>query len=126
MVPVVGRRINREGVVLLGWGRAILLQLAHPLVAAGVGQFSDFDTGAGGYMRRVHRTVGGMLAITFGTPEQARQAIDRINSIHDRVNGTLQEPAGRFPAGTPFSAHDPQLLLWVHATLVESMALTYA
>jgi uncharacterized protein (DUF2236 family) len=121
----VGRKINREGVVLLGWGRAILLQVAHPLVAAAVSEFSDFNQGAAGYLRRVHRTVGGMLAITFGTPEQAQAVIDRINGIHDEVHGALPEATGPFPAGTRYSARDPELLLWVHATLVDSMLVTY-
>ena len=121
----IGRKINREGVVLLGWGRAILMQIAHPLVAAAVSEFSDFDRDVAGYLRRVHRTVGGMLAITFGTPEEARRVIDRINGIHDQVHGTLREAAGPFPAGTRYSARDPELLLWVHATLVDSMMAAY-
>ncbi len=125
MVPVVGRRINREAVVLLGWGRAILLQLAHPLVAAAVNDYSGFDRSAGGYVRRVRRTVGGMLEITFGSPERAREAIGHINRIHQRISGTLEEPAGIFPAGTQYSATDPALLLWVHATLLDSMMLIY-
>ena len=58
---VVARKINREAVVLLGWGRAILLQFSHPLVAAGVRDFSHFDHSAESYVRRVRRTVGGML-----------------------------------------------------------------
>jgi uncharacterized protein (DUF2236 family) len=122
---MVGRKINREGVVLLGWGRAILLQLAHPLVAAGVQDFSHFDQTAGGYVRRVRRTVGGMLQITFGSPDEARRTIERINAIHREVHGTLAQAVGPFPAGTPYSATDPDLLLWVHATLLDSMMLTY-
>jgi uncharacterized protein (DUF2236 family) len=121
----IARKINREAVVLLGWGRAILLQLAHPLVAAAVKDNSHFDESAGGYVRRVRRTVGGMLDITFGSPEVARAAIDRINAIHGRVNGKLHEPVGVFPSGTEYSATDPDLLAWVHATLVESMIVTY-
>jgi uncharacterized protein (DUF2236 family) len=123
--PVVGRRINREAVVVLGWGRAVLMQLAHPLVAAGVGEYSQFSRGAGSFVRRARGTIGAMLTITFGTPAEAQEAIDHINAIHDRVNGTLRETVGPFPAGTPYSAHDPRLLLWVHATLIESMVLTY-
>jgi len=125
MAYPVARKINREGVVLFGWGRAILMQMAHPLVAAAVGEFSDFDEGASGYLRRVHRTVGGMLTLTFGTETEARQVLERINAIHDRVHGTLAEPAGIFPAGTPYSARDPELLLWVHATLLDSIMLTF-
>ena len=100
----VARKINREGIVLLGWGRAILLQVAHPLVAAAIGDFSDFDQGAVGYLRRMHRTVGAMLTLTFGTDADARAVLQRINRIHDQVEGTLREPAGIFPAGTRYSA----------------------
>jgi uncharacterized protein (DUF2236 family) len=123
--PYVGRKINREAVVLLGWGRAILLQLAHPLVAAGVREFSHFDQSATGYVRRVRSTVGGMLEITFGSQEEARRTIARINAIHQRVRGTLKQATGVWPAGTVYSAMDPALLLWVHATLVDSMMLAY-
>lgn len=123
--PIVARRINREAVVLLGWGRAILLQLGHPLVAAGVRDFSHFDKSAGGYVRRVRRTVGGMLDITFGSPGAARGTIARINAIHQQVRGALRQQVGAFPAGTPYFAGDPDLLLWVHATLVDSMMTTY-
>src|SRR5262245_15266928 len=121
----VARKINREAVVLLGWGRAILLQLAHPLVAAGVGDYSGFRSGARGFVRRVRGTVGGMLDLTFGTADEAQRIIDRINSIHDRVNGRLPAAVGIFPAGTPYSARDPKLLLWVHATLIDSMTVAY-
>lgn len=123
--PVVGRLINREAVVVLGWGRAVLMQLAHPLVAAGVGDYSQFRQGAGSFVRRARETVGAMLTLTFGTPEEAQATLDRINAIHDRVHGTLRERIGPYPAGTPYSARDPELLLWVHATLIESMVLTY-
>ena len=123
--PVVGRFINREAVVVLGWGRAVLLQLAHPLVAAGIGEYSRFNRGAGSFVRRARGTIGAMLTLTFGTPEEAQETLDHINGIHDRVNGVLREAVGPYPAGTPYSARDPRLLLWVHATLIESMVLTY-
>jgi uncharacterized protein (DUF2236 family) len=122
---VVARKINREAVVLLGWGRAILLQFSHPLVAAGVKDFSHFDRNVESYVRRVRRTVGGMLDITFGTEDAARAVIKRINVIHGQVKGHLKQDVGVFPAGTPYSATDPALLLWVHATLVDSMLVAY-
>lgn len=118
--------IHREVVLLLGWGRAILMQFAHPLVARGVAEHSAFRAEAFGGWRRLYRTLGSMLALTFGAPEDARRAADRINAIHDRIGGALTEPAGAFPAGTRYSAHDPALLRWVHATLVDSFLLTYA
>ena len=122
---VVGRKINREIVVVVGWGRAILLQLAHPLIAAAVSDGSRFHAGAGSYMRRAYHTISAMLDLTFGTPAQAQRIVDRINGIHDHVNGRLSTATGIFSAGTPYSARDGRLLVWVHATLVESLILTY-
>jgi uncharacterized protein (DUF2236 family) len=117
-------KIQREKVLLLGWGRAISLQLAHPLVAAGVSEHSAF-LGPGERLRRLQRTLNAMLALTFGEPREAAQAARTINGIHDRVYGRLAEGAGSFPVGTPYSAHDPELLRWVHATLVDSFLKTY-
>jgi uncharacterized protein (DUF2236 family) len=117
--------IHREVVLLLGWGRAILMQFAHPLVARGVAEHSGFRVEAFGGWRRLHRTLGAMLALTFGSRDDARRAADRINAIHDRIHGALSKAEGAFVAGTRYSAHDPELLRWVHATLVDSFLLAY-
>ena len=122
---VVARKINREIVVVVGWGRAILLQLAHPLIAAAISDGSSFHSGAGSYVRRAHQTISAMLNLTFGAPADAQRIVDKINGIHDHVHGRLGTATGIFPAGTPYSARDGQLLSWVHATLVESLVLTY-
>jgi uncharacterized protein (DUF2236 family) len=111
--------------MLAGWGRAILLQLAHPLVAQGVADHSGFARDRRGRVRRLERTLRAMLALTFGTAEEAAEAAAAINKIHDRVNGPLREGAGEFGVGTGYSAHDPALLAWVHATLVDTFLLTY-
>ena len=66
-----------------------------------------------------------MLRLSFGTEREARAVVARINAIHDRVNGRLPEAAGAFPAGTPYSAHDPALLAWVHATLLDMNLRVY-
>ena len=117
--------VNGERLVVLGWGRAILMQIAHPMVAAGVADHSTFRDKPASRYTRLHATIQSMLALTFGPPAERQAAIDRINGIHDRVNGTLKASAGRFPAGTPYSAADPALLLWVEATLRDSMPLAY-
>jgi uncharacterized protein (DUF2236 family) len=111
--------------VLLGWVRAILLQLAHPLIAAGVAEHSSFRGGMGAALSRLHHTVGAMLALTFGGEDERERALEAIRTIHRRVHGSLSESCGRFPAGTPYSAEDPALLLWVHATLLESILRVY-
>jgi uncharacterized protein (DUF2236 family) len=117
--------INAERLMLLAWARAILLQLAHPLIAAGVSEHSTFRGGPLRAAARLHHTVRAMLALTFGSADQQRGAIDGIMTIHRRVHGTLREAVGRFPAGTPYSAEDPALVLWVHATLLDSIPLVY-
>lgn len=117
--------IHRERVLLAGWGRAILLQIAHPMVARGVAEHSAFSTEPWGRFRRLHRTLRSMLALTFGPAEEAAAAASRINTIHDRVHGRLGEPAGGALAGAGYSAHDPALLTWVHATLLDSFLLAY-
>ena len=117
---MIVQRVNAERVVLLGWSRAILMQLAHPLIAAGVIEHSSFRGSALDAAVRLHHTVAAMLSLTFGDDERRAAAIAGIRAIHRRVNGTLGHSVGRFPAGTPYSAEDPALLLWVHATLIDS------
>jgi uncharacterized protein (DUF2236 family) len=112
--------VNREVVVVAGWGRAILLQLAHPAVAAGVHHHSSFRGSLRSSVRRLHSTIDAMLAITFGDTEQMITAAAGINAIHDRVRGS-RCPHG----GEAYSAHDPDLQRWVHATLIESIPLAY-
>ena len=111
--------------MLLGWVRAILLQFAHPLIAAGVAEHSSFRGGTGAALSRLHHTVGAMLALTFGGEDDRERALEAIRTIHRRVHGSLPESCGRFPAGTPYSAEDPALLLWVHATLIDSILRVY-
>ena len=122
---VISARLNAERIVLLGWSRAILLQLTHPLVAAGVADHSTFRAGRWTAAARLHHTVHAMLSLTFGSDAARDATLAQINGIHKRVNGTLREDTGVFTAGTPYSAEDPQLLLWVHATLLESIPLVY-
>ena len=110
-------QVHGEMVLLAGWGRAILLQLAHPLVARGVAAHSAFLTERRGRLHRLHRTLSAMLTLTFGTPEQVAQVARTINGIHDRVHGQV--------GARHYTAHDPTLLAWVHATLVDSFLLTY-
>lgn len=111
--------------VLLGWGRAILLQLAHPLVAAGVFDHSGFRGTPYAAASRLFHTVHAMLALTFGDETARERTLEGIRTIHRRVNGELPETTGSYPAGTRYSAEDPALVLWVHATLLESVILVY-
>jgi uncharacterized protein (DUF2236 family) len=113
-------KVNREVIVIAGWGRAILLQLAHPAVAAGVHHHSAFRGSLLSSIRRLQSTVGAMLSLTFGDTEQMIATAAGINAIHDRVRGRVCERAGE-----TYSAHDPDLQRWVHATLLDSIPLAY-
>src|SRR5262249_52218843 len=91
--------------------RALLMQLAHPGVAAGVAEHSDFRRRP---LDRLIRTMELTLALTFGTRTEALAAAHQINTVHQRVRGS------------GYSATDPRLLLWVHATLIDSALVTYS
>jgi uncharacterized protein (DUF2236 family) len=118
-------RVNAERIVLLGWARAILLQLAHPLVAAGVFDHSGFRGTPYAAASRLYHTVHAMLSLTFGDEGARQKTLDAIRAIHRRVNGVLLESTGCYRSGTRYSAEDPDLVLWVHATLIESVVLVY-
>jgi uncharacterized protein (DUF2236 family) len=115
-------RIARERVLLAGGAAAILLQVAHPLVAAGVAGHSDFRADP---FARLRATLEPMLEIAFGDRRQAEAAAGRVGAVHDRVTGALSVPAGRFHPGTPYRARDPELAVWVHATLVATALDSY-
>ena len=104
----VARRVDRELFVLLGGTAALLMQIAHPLVAAGVAEHSDFTRDPIG---RLRRTLDTTLAVVFATPARQRAALARIDRRHASVHGIS---AG----GRPYRADDPELLLWVQTTLV--------
>src|SRR6202158_2741122 len=104
------RRCNPRNVLFLGGGRALLMQLAHPKVAAGVDEHSDFRTHP---IRRLRRTILMTMAIVFGDRETALRAARTVNQVHVRVQGD------------GYRALDPDLLLWVHATLADTALVTY-
>jgi len=108
-------RVGRERILLLGGPAALLLQLAHPLVAAGVADHSGFMADP---FERLRATLDATLRVSFGDRQQVQEAAARIGATHQRVRGILRATVGPFPAGTPYSATDPELAMWVHATLV--------
>lgn len=115
-------RVNREAVLLLGGGRTLLMQVAHPLVAAGVAAHSRFEQEP---LTRLWRTLHLSLTTVFGDAASALRAVQAIEGVHDHVRGRLTQASGPFKKGTPYNAHDPRLLFWVHATLVASALLVY-
>jgi uncharacterized protein (DUF2236 family) len=116
------RRVQREHVVALAGPRALLMQATHPVIWNGF--FASTDSWKDPYPR-LERTAMVLNAIGFGTREAADRATAPVRAVHSRVRGVLPDAAGRFPAGTPWAADDPALLLWILATLVDSNLLVY-
>jgi uncharacterized protein (DUF2236 family) len=115
-------RIDREAVIFLGAGRALLLQLAHPWVAAAVAEHSrTFSDPIG----RFHRTFELMFTMVFGSLDGALAAARRLHRRHTGITGVLPEAAGSFAKGSAYSANDIAALRWVHATLVETAAIAH-
>jgi uncharacterized protein (DUF2236 family) len=112
----VSWRVDRELIVLAGGSCALLMQAAHPVVAAGVVQHSTYATDPFG---RLMRTLTSSFDVAFGSRARADAAIRRVNAIHASVRG-------RLPDGAPYSANDPEALLWVHATLVDTALRVYS
>jgi uncharacterized protein (DUF2236 family) len=108
-------RVNRELVLLAGGARALLLQVAHPLVAAGVAEHSGYREDPWG---RLLRTLDVTTRIVFGDRDASRAAARQLRAVHARVRGVAGD-------GTPYDARDPELLLWVWATLVDTSLLVY-
>lgn len=115
-------RIDREAAIFLGAGRALLLQLAHPWVAAAIARHSQtLDDPIG----RFHRTFQVVFTMVFGTTGQALGAARRLHQRHAEIGGILAENAGAFAAGSSYRANDVAALRWVHATLTETALVAY-
>jgi uncharacterized protein (DUF2236 family) len=112
-------KVNREAAVYLGGMRALLMQIAHPLVAQGVADHSDFRADP---FARLRRTFDSVHAMVFGTRDEALDAALTLWGVHGRVKGESADGRGR---NVRYSARDPKLLLWVLATLVDTSLRTY-
>ena len=106
--------VNRETAVLFGGARALLMHAAHPLVLAGARQTGFYERNP---WKRMERTLHLTYTMTFGTRTEALEAAERINRVHREVHGVDAV------TGLPYDALDPDLLLWVHACLVDSQLL---
>jgi uncharacterized protein (DUF2236 family) len=116
------RRVYGERALALAGPRALLMQAAHPLAVSGLLAHSNelddpYD--------RLARTAETMSTIAFGPRTEADRITKHVRAMHRRVRGTIKRPAGIYPAGTPYRADDPELLLWVLFTLVDSGGVVY-
>ena len=116
------RRVHREYVVRLAGPRTLLLQATHPVAFAG---FFAHTGALDEPYERLARTARVIDAIIYGDREEADRLTRRVRAMHRHVRGELREAAGRFPAGTPYAADDPELLLWILAPIVDSTLLVY-
>jgi uncharacterized protein (DUF2236 family) len=115
-------RVNRESAIFLGAGRAALLQLAHPWVAASLVHHSNLMNDAIG---RFHSTFSVIYTMQFGTRAQALAASRQLYRLHAGISGDLPHAVGARPRGEHYEANEINALCWVHATLVESAILAY-
>jgi uncharacterized protein (DUF2236 family) len=115
-------RINRESALFLGAGRAALLQLAHPWVAAALAQHSSLLSNP---IARFHNTFRVVFTMVFGSLDQALAAARNLHALHTRIRGEMPEDVARWPRGSHYEANEIAALRWVYATLVESAVLAY-
>lgn len=115
-------RIDREAVIFLGAGRALLLQLAHPWVAAAIAEHSRTLADPIG---RFHRTFDIVFAMVFGSLDRALLSSRQLHRRHTMIVGEMPEAVGPFAAGSRYCANDIPSLRWVHATLVETALMAH-
>src|SRR5215210_4849068 len=116
------RRVHRERAIALAGPRALLMQAAHPLAVSGLLAHS---TAIDEPYARLARTASVLGTIGFGSKRDADRVSDRVRAMHCRVKGSIKHPVGPYPAGTSYRADDPELLMWVLFTLVDSALLVY-
>lgn len=114
--------MNREQILLLGGGRVLLMQIAHPMVAEAVYNHSYVFQKP---LLRLHRTLSLTFAIVYATKPEADAAIAEIENAHRPAVGRLADAVGKHEAGTTYNARNPRQGLWVWATLVEGAISTY-
>lgn len=116
-------RVDREAAIFLGAGRALLLQLAHPWVAAAIEQHPQSMADP---IDRFHRTFSVVFAMVFGPLELSLDVARRLHHRHAEISGILRSAAGPFPAGSCYYANCVPALRWVHATLTDTALAAYA
>lgn len=115
-------RVNRESALFLGAGRAALLQLAHPWVAAALEQHSNLMARP---IARFHNTFRVVYTMVFGTLGQALAAARHLYKLHTSIQGELTEQVAGWPRGARYHANEIAALRWVFATLVESAVIAW-
>ncbi len=115
-------RINRESALFLGAGRAALLQLAHPWVAAALDRHSSLLEKP---IARFHNTFRLVFTMIFGSSVQAFAAAHSLHELHSQIRGEIPHSVAGYAEGSPYAANHIPALCWVFATLVDSAVLAY-
>ena len=105
-------RVHRDRTFPLAGMRSLMVQALHPLAMAGVAQHSDWRRDPFG---RLAATSGYVLSVTYGDTAAVNASAARVRAVHTHVRGTDGV------TGLDYSAEDPELLLWVHAGMVDSI-----
>lgn len=108
-------RVHGDASMYVGGIRAVLLQTMQPQAMTAVAEHSGYR---GDMWGRLARTSRFLAVTTFGTADDAEEAVDAVRAIHDRVHGTM-------PDGTTYDANDPHLLEWVHVAEIQSFLLAH-
>jgi uncharacterized protein (DUF2236 family) len=117
------RRVHGERAVGLNYGqRALMLGAAHPVNF--IGTQANTRSGSRPFLRLAH-TAKVFETVFFGTRAEADRALAFVERMHERVRGEIPEAAGRWPAGTPYTAFDPALMLWTVAVIADSAEVFY-
>lgn len=111
---------TRESILLLGGGRAALMQLAHPAVAHAI---RDHSTVHHDMLGRFMRTMASAYAVLFGSVDEALSISERVHHIHSAIWGQLDDVPGQ-EAGR-YHALDAEAAFWVGATLFDTSTLVY-
>jgi uncharacterized protein (DUF2236 family) len=114
--------VNRESALFLGAGRAALLQLAHPWVAAALAEHSRVLDRP---IARFHNTFRIVFTMVFGSLAQATAAARYLYGVHTRIQGNMPENVARYHYGSHYQANEVAALRWVFSTLVESAVLAH-
>jgi uncharacterized protein (DUF2236 family) len=115
-------RVHRERALLLSAPAIVLMQLAHPLVAAAIAEHTNRERSV---VERAGATIGLNLTVIFGDRDQAERAASHVRDLHTAIHGRLRVAVGAFPAGSAYRADDPELLRWGHATIAWAAVEAY-
>jgi uncharacterized protein (DUF2236 family) len=117
------RHVHEQRIVGLLYGqRGLMVGAVDPVVTVGTFMAS---AGTASPFERLVRTAKVFEATFFGTKAEADRELARVHRLHQRTKGTLEHPAGPYPAGTPYDALDPKQMLWTLACIADSGQTLY-